>query len=214
MIRGVIFDMDGVLIEAKDWHYEALNRALRLFGYEISRYDHVTTFDGLPTKKKLQMLSVENNLPTELHDFINDMKQRYTMEIVNARCKPRFNHEYALSKLHAAGYKLAVASNSIRSTIEVMMQRAALDSYLSFIVSNQDVSRAKPDPEMYNKAIATFGFKPEECVIVEDNENGIRAAKASGAHVLEVDDVEDVTHDNIMRKIAEVEAEEAKRGAA
>jgi len=211
MIRGVIFDMDGVLIEAKDWHYEALNRALRLFGYEISRYDHVTTFDGLPTKKKLQMLSVENNLPTELHDFINDMKQRYTMEIVNARCKPRFNHEYALSKLHAAGYKLAVASNSIRSTIEVMMQRAALDSYLSFIVSNQDVSRAKPDPEMYNKAIATFGFKPEECVIVEDNENGIRAAKASGAHVLEVDDVEDVTHDNIMRKIAEVEAEEAKR---
>ena len=214
MIRGVIFDMDGVLIEAKDWHYEALNRALRLFGYEISRYDHVTTFDGLPTKKKLQMLSVENNLPTELHDFINDMKQRYTMEIVNARCKPRFNHEYALSKLHASGYKLAVASNSIRSTIEVMMQRAALDSYLSFIVSNQDVSRAKPDPEMYNKAIATFGFKPEECVIVEDNENGIRAAKASGAHVLEVDDVEDVTHDNIMRKIAEVEAEEAKRGAA
>ncbi len=214
MIRGVIFDMDGVLIEAKDWHYEALNRALRLFGYEISRYDHVTTFDGLPTKKKLQMLSVENNLPTELHDFINDMKQRYTMEIVNARCKPRFNHEYALSKLHAADYKLAVASNSIRSTIEVMMQRAALDRYLSFIVSNQDVTRAKPDPEMYNKAISTFGFKPEECVIVEDNENGIRAAKASGAHVLEVDDVEDVTYDNIMRKIAEVEAEEAKRGAA
>jgi len=214
MIRGVIFDMDGVLIEAKDWHYEALNRALRLFGYEISRYDHVTTFDGLPTKKKLQMLSVEHNLPTELHDFINDMKQRYTMEIVNARCKPRFNHEYALSKLHAAGYKLAVASNSIRSTIEVMMQRAALDSYLSFIVSNQDVTKAKPDPEMYNKSIANFGFRPEECVIVEDNENGIRAAKASGAHVLEVDDVEDVTYDNIMRKIAEVEAEEAKRGAA
>jgi HAD superfamily hydrolase (TIGR01509 family) len=214
MIRGVIFDMDGVLIEAKDWHYEALNRALRLFGFEISRYDHVTTFDGLPTKKKLQMLSVEQNLPIQLHDFINDMKQRYTMEIVNARCKPRFNHEYALSKLHAAGYKLAVASNSIRSTIEVMMQRAALDGYLSFIVSNQDVSKAKPDPEMYDKAIATFGFRPEECVIVEDNENGIRAAKASGAHVLEVDDVEDVTYDNIMRKIAEVEADEAKRGAA
>jgi beta-phosphoglucomutase len=214
MIRGVIFDMDGVLIEAKDWHYEALNRALRLFGYEISRYEHVTTFDGLPTKKKLQMLSVEHNLPSELHDFINDMKQRYTMEIVNARCKPRFNHEYALSKLHSAGYKLAVASNSIRSTIEVMMQRAALDNYLSFIVSNQDVGRAKPDPEMYNKAIGTFGFRPEECVIVEDNENGIRAARASGAHVLEVDDVEDVTYDNIMGKIAEVEADEAKRGAA
>ncbi len=214
MIRGVVFDMDGVLIEAKDWHYEALNRALALFGYEISRYDHLTTFDGLPTKKKLQMLSAENNLPTELHDFINDMKQRYTMEIVNARCKPRFNHEYALSKLHAAGYKLAVASNSIRSTIEVMMQRAALDRYLSFIVSNQDVSRAKPDPEMYNKAIGAFGLLPEECLIVEDNENGIRAARASGAHVLEVDEVDDVTFDNIARRIAEIDAAAAQRGAA
>src|SRR6266568_3529031 len=90
MIKAVVFDMDGVLIEAKDWHYDALNRALRLFGYEISRYDHITTFDGLPTRKKLQMLTAENGLPVELHEFINDMKQRYTMEIVNALCKPRF----------------------------------------------------------------------------------------------------------------------------
>ena len=85
MIKAVIFDMDGVLIEAKDWHYEALNRALRLFGFEISRYDHQTTFDGLPTKRKLQILSTVDNLPEQLHDFINDMKQRYTMEIVNAQ---------------------------------------------------------------------------------------------------------------------------------
>src|ERR1700738_2790496 len=111
MIQAVIFDMDGVLIEAKDWHFEALNRALRLFGFEISRYDHLTTFDGLPTRRKLQILSTVHELPAELHDLINDMKQRYTMEIVNARCKPRFAHEYALSQLHALGYRLAVASN-------------------------------------------------------------------------------------------------------
>ena len=58
-IKAIVFDMDGVLIEAKDWHYEALNRALRLFGYEISRYDHLVTYDGLPTSKKLEMLSLE-----------------------------------------------------------------------------------------------------------------------------------------------------------
>ena len=127
MIKAIVFDMDGVLIEAKDWHYEALNRALRLFGFEISRYDHLTTFDGLPTKRKLQILSAEHDLPARLHDFINEMKQQYTMELVNALCKPRFNHEYALSRLRARGYRLAVASNSIRSTIEVMMHKAALE---------------------------------------------------------------------------------------
>ncbi len=205
MIKAIAFDMDGVLIEAKDWHYEALNKALRLFGFEISRYEHLTTFDGLPTKKKLEMLSIEHNLPKQLHGFINDMKQRYTMEIVNAQCKPRFNHEYALSRLHAKGYKLAVCSNSIRSTIEVMMDRAALDSYLSFIISNQDVSKSKPDPEMYTLAISRFGLAPSEVLIVEDNENGLRAARASGAHVLAVDDVDDVTYAAIATRIAEID---------
>jgi beta-phosphoglucomutase len=203
MIKAVIFDMDGVLIEAKDWHYEALNRALRLFGLEISRYEHLTTFDGLPTKRKLQMLSAQGNLPAELHEFLNDMKQLYTMEIVNTQCKPRFNHEYALSKLRAQGYRLAVCSNSVRDTIDTMMRKAALSQYLEFFVSNQDVSKPKPDPEMYNVAIARMGLAPHECLIVEDNENGIKAARASGGHVMEVGDVNDVTYAAISARIAE-----------
>jgi beta-phosphoglucomutase len=69
-IKAIIFDMDGVLVEAKEWHYKALNRALELFGYQISRYDHLTTYDGLPTSKKLEMLSLESGLPKELHKFI------------------------------------------------------------------------------------------------------------------------------------------------
>ena len=201
MIKAIAFDMDGVLIEAKDWHFQALNRALALFGCEISRYDHLTTFDGLPTKRKLQMLSADNKIPPDLHEFINEMKQRYTMEIVAAQCKPRFNHEYALSRLHADGYQLAVCSNSIRGTIEVMMARAALDPYLSFIVSNQDVTRSKPDPEMYLQAIRRFGVDAHECLIVEDNDNGIRAARASGAHVLEVERASDDTYENIAARI-------------
>ena len=91
MIKAVIFDMDGVLIEAKEWHYEALNRALQLFGYEISRLDHLTTYDGLPTKKKLEMLSIENDLPRNLHSFINEMKQLYTVEMVYATASRVFS---------------------------------------------------------------------------------------------------------------------------
>jgi len=197
--------MDGVLIEAKDWHYEALNKALLLFGMEISRYDHLVTYDGLPTKKKLEMLSTERGLPKRLHEFINDMKQQYTMEIVYAECKPRFYHEYALSKLKNEGYRMAVCSNSIRNTIEVMMQKASLDTYLDFYISNQDVTYGKPDPEMYNKAIERMGLHPTECMIVEDNENGIKAARASGAHVMEVENVEDVNYANIQQHIKNFE---------
>ena len=204
-IKAVNFDMDGVLIEAKDWHYEALNRALALFGFSISRYDHLVTFDGLPTSRKLDMLSVERGLPRSLHSFINEMKQRYTMEYVFTKCKPRFIHQYALSKLKAEGYALAVASNSIRYTVDMMMEKADLDQYLDFKLSNQDVKKSKPDPEIYQVAMSRLGLKPEECLIAEDNQNGVKAALASGAHLFKVDTVNDVTYSKLMSRIKEIE---------
>lgn len=197
--------MDGVLIDAKDWHYEALNKALAIFGLTISRHDHLVTFDGLSTSQKLKMLSRTHVLPESLHSFINEMKQQYTMDITYQLCKPVFHHQYALSKLKENGFKLAVASNSIRNTVKVMMERSSLTEYLDFYLSNQDVNNGKPDPEIYNKAIEKLNLKPEECLIVEDNENGLKAAYASGANVLKVETVDDVNFDNIYNYICELE---------
>lgn len=197
--------MDGVLIEAKDWHYEALNKALRLFGMEISRYDHLVTYDGLPTRRKLEMLSMERGLPASLHQFINDMKQVYTTEITFSRCKPVFVHQYALSKLCNEGYRLAVASNSIRATIEMMMEKSALMPYLEFFLSNQDVTHSKPDPEIYVKTMERLGLPPQECLILEDNKNGLRAAIDSGAHVLHINGIHDVNYENIKGRICRIE---------
>ncbi|MEH0860076.1 HAD family hydrolase [Halobacteriovorax sp. DPLXC-1] len=204
MIKAVIFDMDGVLIDAKEWHYEALNKALNLFGQNISRYDHLVTYDGLPTKKKLEMLSLENNLPKGLHQLINDIKQINTLEMAFTMCKPRFIHQRALSKLKEDGYKLGVCSNSIRQTVDIMMEKSDLQRFLDNSYSNQDVSKGKPDPEMYIKMINFFGLDPKECLIVEDNENGIKAAKASGAHLLKVETVDDVYYENIKNRINQI----------
>lgn len=201
--------MDGVLIDAKEWHYEALNKALRLFGYEINRYEHLTTFDGLPTKKKLEMLSIDKGLPNSLHSFINELKQEYTLEMVYANCKPKFIHEYALSKLKFSGYKLATASNSIRDTIEVMMEKSALRNYMDVILSASDIRNPKPDPEIYLNTMSKLGLAPDECLIVEDNENGIRAAEASGANVLVVKDVNDVNYENLTNIITRIDSKKS-----
>lgn len=205
-IKAVLFDMDGVLIDAKEWHYVALNKALELFGMPISRLDHLTTFDGLPTRKKLQLLSLERELPNELHEFINNMKQQYTMELVHSQCKPVFIHEYALSNLKSQDYKLAVCSNSVRNSVLAMMEKSGLSIYLDYIVSNEDVQNGKPDPEMYVKAMNYFSLQPEECLIVEDNENGIRAAKSAGGHLLVVKDIAEVNLENISKRIIEINA--------
>lgn len=204
-IKAVIFDMDGVLIDAKEWHYLALNRALKLFGMSIDYEQHLRRFDGLPTKEKLLTLHREQGLPPKLFNFINQLKQKYTLEIVETSCHPTFQHEFLLSRLSQDGYKLAVASNSIQKTIEVMLTKANIIDYFDFYLSNEDVVKSKPSPDIYLKAISRLGLSPFECLIVEDNENGIKAAEASCAHVLAIKKIEEVNYTNIISKINALE---------
>jgi beta-phosphoglucomutase len=204
MIKAVIFDLDGVLIDARDWHYEALNRALALFGLPISREDHLVTYDGLPTRRKLEMLTLERGLPAELHSFINRLKQNYTMELIYSQCRPVFHHEYALNQLRKEGFRMAVCSNSIRETLDLMIARAGLSFFFEFTLSNLDVRAPKPDPEIYLSAMKRMNLQPGQCLIVEDNPNGIKAAQASGAHVLEVASPADVTAENLLARLRQL----------
>ena len=77
-IKAVLFDLDGVLVDAREWHYEALNRALGMFGFTIERDLHLTTLDGLPTREKMKFLSGQKSLPIGLHEPINRLKQKFT----------------------------------------------------------------------------------------------------------------------------------------
>lgn len=90
MIKAVLFDMDGVLIDAKEWHYETLNDALALLGLNISRTEHLAVYDGLPTRKKLEMLTKTRGLPPRLHDFLNTLKQKMTYQVIVEKCQPVF----------------------------------------------------------------------------------------------------------------------------
>jgi beta-phosphoglucomutase len=204
-IRGVIFDMDGVLIDAREWHYQALNKILDEYGLPISREAHLTEFDGLPTRDKLNLLTARHGLPASSHDRINQMKQHYTVELIEQLCRPVEEHLLLLSQLKKQGYGLAVASNSIRNSIQSMLSKAGLLSFLDFFLSNEDVSQGKPSPEIYLKAIHRLELTPEECVVVEDNPHGIAAARAAGAHVLTVKDPSEVTRSRLRNFISKCE---------
>jgi HAD superfamily hydrolase (TIGR01509 family) len=213
-IEAVIFDMDGVLIDAKEWHYEALNRALALFGYTIDHEAHIARFDGLPTKTKLDMLSQEVQLPRSLHRFINRMKQHYTNELIAERLCPTPEHVYATWRLRMEGLRLAVASNSIRATVEFMIRKAELTKYFEYLLSNEDVVNPKPSPQIYQRAMELLGVTPETTLIVEDSPFGLQAAYASGAHVLRVDSVNDVNYHNIRARIQEIDTEQSRKRMA
>jgi HAD superfamily hydrolase (TIGR01509 family) len=200
-ISAVIFDLDGVLVDATEWHYEALNKALGLFGYAIHRHEHLTEYNGLPTQKKLEMLSVEKGLPRALHPLIWKLKQKYTQEEIFVKCSPSFTMEYMVKQLRRDGYRLAVCSNSIRSSVELMIRGTGLADDFEFFLSNEDVRRPKPDPEMYIEALRRFGIQPFQAVIVEDAGPGIQAALKCGANVCQVSGFDEVEYERIRSYI-------------
>lgn len=197
-IRAILFDMDGVLVEAKDWHYEALNDALIYYtNTSISLEDHLSKFDGLPTKVKLNMLGI----PEKEQKLINEYKQNVTCNMFNERIKTNDVLVEMLSFFKFKGYKLAVCSNSIRKTVDIAMIKLGIAPYLDFWLSNEDVTNSKPAPDIYLKACFKLGILPEEALVLEDNKNGITAATTAGCHVLEVKHVEDVCYDFVREHL-------------
>ena len=200
MIKAILYDLDGVLVDATEWHYESLNEALKeISGFEISRLDHIQTFNGLPTIKKLEILYEQNRVKKDEFNAIWDLKQSKTNEIIE---KTASNDETKL-RLHEGTkkFKKICVTNSIRQTAVLMLDKTGQLPFMDHIISNEDVSDPKPNPEGYVKAINFLQLQPNECLIVEDSPKGIEAAKKSNAHVYEVKGYHDVTLENILNTI-------------
>lgn len=191
--KAVLFDMDGVLIDARDWHYDALNEALGIFGLEISRTDHLALFNGLTTKKKLEILSSEGNLPLELHGVIEAIKQDRTLRIAAQKCFPIVSHQVLINRLVSLGIKVGLVTNSIRKSSEFMLEYAGILKFMDVIVTNEDVTEGKPNPAGYIMAMQKLGVLASETIVIEDGEYGILAAEAAGATVIKVKDPTDVS---------------------
>jgi len=202
MIRLVIFDLDGVLVEAKNLHFEAFNRALG-DKYAISWKEHLSKYDGLKTNQKLEMLTQEKNLPVELHSQIWENKQKYTLQELRL-LKPNQTLQSVMNALVEDGYKIAVCSNSIRKTVLTVLSKLGIMEFMDYIISNEDVQNSKPHPEMYWRAISKMGCLPEETLIVEDSPYGLLAASRAKAHVLRVKNPQEVTYTNIFKKLIEI----------
>jgi HAD superfamily hydrolase (TIGR01509 family) len=170
-----------------------------------------STFDGLPTAKKLQMLTKLKGLPVELYDNIWKAKQFQTREIIDKEFTYDERIRVILCGLKADGYKIVVCSNSIRESTKMMLIRKGLLEFMDFFISNQDVRLPKPTPEIFLKAMVKLGVGPKECVIVEDSHHGRQAAHDSGAYLCAVENGEDVTYSKINSTIKSM-SEKNKNG--
>ena len=198
-IKLIIFDLDGVLVEAKQIHYKALNQALGK-QYAIEWNEHLSIYDGLKTNQKLEMLTERKGLPVKEHINVWNKKQQLTLQALS-NLKPNPTIKEAISKLSQEGYKIACCSNSIRKSVLTMLSKLDLIEYMDLILSNEDVKNSKPHPEIYWKAISIMGCLPEETLIVEDSPYGLLAASRSKSSVMRVVSPKDVTYRNITKHL-------------
>lgn len=203
MIKLVCFDLDGVLVQSKDTHFKALNMALAEIDekYIISYEDHIHKYDGLPTKKKLEMLSIEKGLPESEFDHIWQRKQELTVSVVSEIIKPDYNICKVFELLKTLGIKIFVCSNSIKQTTKMYLLKLNLMQWVDEYISNEDVKCSKPNPSMYIKAMLMADVAPRETLIIEDSHYGIKAAILSGANVTVVSSPNDISEAFILQEL-------------
>ena len=198
MIKLIIFDLDGVLVDARELHYKALNKALSSIDekYVIQRDEHLSTYDGLSTVKKLNMLTKNKGLSKKLHNSVWGLKQEMTLKIIDGFFVDNRLQDM-LRAFKSEGYIIACATNSIRETAKLQLIRKGFFEYIDFMYSNQDVKNPKPNAEMYLKCMIKAEVNPTETIIVEDSHIGRKGALSSGAHLCAVEDSNDVSYEKV-----------------
>ena len=200
MIKLVLFDLDGVLIDAKEIHYVSLNEALGET-YAINEQEHHSIYDGRKTRDKLEMLTKNKGLPRELHDEIFNKKQKITLKLLQT-LRPIAEIKLLFQKLTEMGIEIGVCSNSIRKTVLTALAQIDLIKYCDIVLSNEDVKNPKPHPEIYWKAMSMMSRLPEETLIIEDSPPGLLSAERSRAKYIRVINPGEVTMDRVLQNLS------------
>jgi HAD superfamily hydrolase (TIGR01509 family) len=199
-ISGILYDLDGVLVDAVNVHAQSFIKAVKeVSNFEITEEEHFKNFNGIPTKKKLKLLADVGSISEKNIPLIFDKKQEHTKKIINKT----FKNDIIKRKLHQLNkynnVRSACVTNSITETAALMLEKTGQLEFMDVLISNEAVRYPKPHGEGYIKAMIKLGLFPEQCVIVEDSDVGIQAAKSTGAHIWHVKDSYEVTWENFQQ---------------
>jgi HAD superfamily hydrolase (TIGR01509 family) len=175
--QGVLWDMDGVLVDTGEFHFQSWTEVLYEYDIPFSREFFRDTF-GMNNAGILSVLLGERHTP-ELEAEIGDHKEERFRELVRGRAQPLPGVLDWLEHLKEIGFRQGVASSAPPANIDALVGGLGLSSYFDAIVSGGDLP-GKPDPTLFLQVACQLGVSPERCVVVEDAIAGVVAAKRAG----------------------------------
>ena len=207
MIKTIIFDLDGVLVDTKKIHFLSLNKSLKkIENYEITYQDHLKYFDGLPTNSKLGILLNDNRIKKKNLKKIHNLKQKYTNDLLKSEIK--FNPNILnLFKRLKNKYKIAVATNSINKTLNLCLTKLKINKIVDFAISTDELNNTKPHPEIYLKCMIKLNSRPSETLVLEDSYYGRIAAREANCNLMPIKYTSDVSLQNINKFIKSLNKE-------
>ena len=179
--RAVIFDMDGVLLDSEPYYYDYLMSRFKELSLEVSdeEYDR---FVGLPTRQVWGYLEKTKGIEIDIEALMKSEEHQVNEVFSNADLIPIHGIPELLSELDEAGIPMNIASSSARSTIEIIVRKLDLNGYFKFLLSGTEVGNGKPNPDIFLRSAEVHGFKPKDCLVIEDSSNGVKAAKSAGSY--------------------------------
>jgi HAD superfamily hydrolase (TIGR01509 family) len=202
-IDGIIFDLEGVLIEAKEWHREAVHKALESFGYEVRR--DLCYEPGLNTYKLLKELSKHGQCPANIKK-VWKAKQKETKKIIERECH-RNQRIYDVVKFahEETDGNIAVATNCSERTANLILENLEIDVFFKVVVTSGDVDKPKPHPIAYITAANRLDIHANRCLAIDDSTQGIMSALEARCRLMRVSNFEDLTVDSLKSRLKKLE---------
>lgn len=182
MIKAVIFDMDGVLVDSEPYHQEAENIVYSKMGLNISD-EEMNSFVGMAMDRLYNTLREKYHLTRTTEDLLEeDTEIRVNVFKSKKKMTPIKGIPELLKDIKAAGLKIAVASSSHQDIIKIVLEASSIIDFFDFYLSSFDesIKHGKPEPDIYLKAASMLSEKPENCIVIEDSFNGVTAATKAG----------------------------------
>jgi len=178
--KAIIFDMDGVLVDSEPFHIEIEKRMFQKIGLDISDEEHAT-YMGTATDVMWRQIIEKRNLPLEVQELTH-LTNLEGIPFFNSleKLEPMPGLKKLLDFLEIREIPLAVASSSDPETVKIIIEKSGLKKYFKHAISSGSVGKSKPAPDVFLFAAKLLDVSPENCMVIEDSKNGIRAAKTAG----------------------------------
>lgn len=177
MLKAIIFDMDGVIIDSEPLHFEVEKALAEKLGGKLDDDLH-ETFVGTTDYSMWDKLKKMFDFQPSVEEIVELKKEMFVERIDEVKLMDNFRE--LVSSMYDEGYPMAVASSNNRKIVDMIIEKFDLVKYMKFVISGEEVDKGKPDPEIFLTAAKKMNVEAEDCLVIEDATSGVKAAKAAG----------------------------------